>query len=231
MMVSIHQPSYLPYLGVIEKALKSDIFVLYDTAQYSKEYFHNRNFIISNIKKTLLTIPVNNNSWKIYFKDVNINNKNQIKKHFKSIVYSYSKCKFYQKYIHKFEQIYNNYKKYDKLIDITIPIIKEILNIFNYKGIIVLASELNYDTNLKSTDALVAICKKLNATEYIAGSGGKGYIDEHKFKDANIRLLYQDFKCLPYNQFNCDDFIPYLNTLDYIFNCGNDSSVFSNSFQ
>lgn len=39
----MHQPNYLPYLGFRHKMLPIDVFVLYDTAQFSKNDFHNRN--------------------------------------------------------------------------------------------------------------------------------------------------------------------------------------------
>ena len=41
MMVTIHQPCYLPYLGVFHKIWKADAFVFLDDAQYSNGYvFH-----------------------------------------------------------------------------------------------------------------------------------------------------------------------------------------------
>ena len=36
MKVAVHQPNYLPYLGLFHKLAKADVFVLYDTAQFSR---------------------------------------------------------------------------------------------------------------------------------------------------------------------------------------------------
>ena len=45
MIVSIHQPNYLPYIGFFHKVMCSDVFVIYDTAQFVKDRFDNRNKI------------------------------------------------------------------------------------------------------------------------------------------------------------------------------------------
>lgn len=39
MIIGIHQPNYLPYLGFFDKMKRSDIFVIYDDAQFEKGEF------------------------------------------------------------------------------------------------------------------------------------------------------------------------------------------------
>ena len=61
MIVSIHQPNYLPWLGYFDKIIKSDIFVIFDDVQYprgKKGFFGNRNQIKTNNGKMWLTVPV-----------------------------------------------------------------------------------------------------------------------------------------------------------------------------
>src|SRR5579862_8159489 len=45
MIVAIHQPHYLPWLRYIDKIARSDVFVLLDDAQYTKNGWQNRNKI------------------------------------------------------------------------------------------------------------------------------------------------------------------------------------------
>ena len=37
MIVAIHQPQYLPWLGYFDKMLKADVFCYLDTVQYKKK--------------------------------------------------------------------------------------------------------------------------------------------------------------------------------------------------
>ena len=45
MIVAIHQPQYLPWLGYFDKMLKADVFCYLDTVQYKKNEWQNRNRI------------------------------------------------------------------------------------------------------------------------------------------------------------------------------------------
>ena len=59
MMVSIHQPSYFPWLGLLDKIEKSNTFVILDTVQFNDNAFQSRNiFLNHNGAVQYLTIPV-----------------------------------------------------------------------------------------------------------------------------------------------------------------------------
>ena len=50
MIVSIHQPNYLPWLGFFDKIKQSDYFVIFDNVQFprGKNHFGHRNKIKTN---------------------------------------------------------------------------------------------------------------------------------------------------------------------------------------
>ena len=56
--LSINQPCYLPWPFYFSRIIKSDIHVILDHVQYEKNSFTNRNYIISNNKPLLLTLPI-----------------------------------------------------------------------------------------------------------------------------------------------------------------------------
>ena len=35
-MVSVHQPNFMPWLKLLDKILASDVYIAYDTAQFTK---------------------------------------------------------------------------------------------------------------------------------------------------------------------------------------------------
>ena len=44
-ILTAHQPEFLPWLGYISKAAMADVYFILDTVQYVKDVFQNRNKI------------------------------------------------------------------------------------------------------------------------------------------------------------------------------------------
>ena len=58
MIISIHQPNYIPWIGYFEIMKHVDCFIFLDDVQYTKRDWRNRNFILGNKGKEILSIPV-----------------------------------------------------------------------------------------------------------------------------------------------------------------------------
>lgn len=74
----------------------------------------------------------------------------------------------------------------------------------------------------KSSDLILNLCKEAGASRYISGTGGMGYLEEAKFKDAGIKIVYQP-PILPSKHpqvFPEVEFMNDLSALDILFNCG-----------
>ena len=95
MKVAIHQPQYLAWPGYFAKILFSDIFILYDTAQYQKNSIINRNKILVNNEEHFLTIPVQAGSLRDVIKDKKTVSDRWKSKHLKTLEANYRKCVFY----------------------------------------------------------------------------------------------------------------------------------------
>src|SRR3546814_3690829 len=57
MIVAIHQPNYLPWLGYFHKIARADVFVFLDDVQFSKNGYTNRVRILGDGAARWLTIP------------------------------------------------------------------------------------------------------------------------------------------------------------------------------
>ena len=216
MKVTIHQPYYLPYIGLFHKILQCDCFVIYDTAQYVKNRLDNRNYIKFNNQKTLLTVPVGKKSSFKRLHEVKIGNKaNWHLKHWTTIEMAYNNSPWFKDYSEQFRRHYM--KNNIMLVDINIPLILEVLDILNWKGKIIKSSELGLDYSLLSTVALIEILKKVNGTYYLAGASSKKYLQEDLFDRENITVEYHQFSHPEYTQQNVG-FIPNLACIDLIFN-------------
>ncbi len=62
--------------------------------------------------------------------------------------------------------------------------------------------------------------KKLDATTYLSGIGGKNYLDETLFVKNNITLKYQNYLPINYKQIHSSQFISNLSILDMLCNIG-----------
>lgn len=218
--VSIHQPNYLPFIGFFQKMAQSDIFVILDTVQYAHDSFTQRTKIRTKDGWVWLTIPINKKYKFLQIKDILLpEDNNWKKKHKRSIISHYSKCKFYDDtFINKYYSQDCNLKTLQQFNEQGIFYLKEK---FKIKTKIVRASELKIDENLKSTNLLIEIINKINGNIYISGSGGVKYLDENKFAQNSIELQYFNFKPFVYPQ-RWEKFEPYMSAIDLFFNCGSE---------
>ena len=75
MIVSIHQPNYLPWLGFFDKIKRSDLFVIFDDVQFprGKKHFGHRNQIKTPNGAKWLSVPIKNKSDMVMFNETLIN--------------------------------------------------------------------------------------------------------------------------------------------------------------
>ena len=110
MIISIHQPAYLPWLGYFDKIIKSDIFIYLDTVQLEKNSYSYsyRNKIKTPQGSAWLTIPLKmKGHTNRAIKDVLIDNSQQWKKkHLKNIFFNYKKATFFDELYPKIEELY-----------------------------------------------------------------------------------------------------------------------------
>ena len=186
MIVSIHQPHYLPWLPYFSKINKSDIFVFLDDVQFQKNGLQNRNQLKNSNGRFWLTVPVSVNLGdKLH--EVKIVNNGWRNKHIKSINMNYSKALNFELFIKNIEPIIA--QESVQLVDLNINIIEILcLKYFNINTKFIRQSDIG--TSTKGTKLILDICKKLGANKYISGPGGKNYLNENDFKKNNIEIVY-----------------------------------------
>jgi hypothetical protein len=221
MIISIHQPNYIPWIGFFYKLLLSDTYIVFDDVQYPRgKDYANRNQIKTNNGKMWLTASVLDKKDLKPWNQVKINNNGWKEKHLSNIKSFYKKSPYFEKYYPMIEKIYN--EEYDLLIDFNLDLIVYFLICLDKNIKVELSS--NIKTELTGLDKIMYILKNQKATKYISGDGegSKRYIDEQLFKDNNIELIWQNYKHPTYKQLY-GKFIPYLSILDLLFNEGPNS--------
>lgn len=221
MIITIHQPEHLPWLGLIDKISKADIFVTLDTVQYEKKYFQNRNKIRTKNGFSWLTAHVKKFSSNTVIKDMELSYEHNWVNHNLNLLKThYSKAEFFDRYFNKIEKIL--IKKHIKLAELNCELIDMILESFGIKTKIVKASDLGLDEVNGGTMVNFSICKALSATLYLSGISGKDYLDLSVFENVNIKVSFQEFHHPIYKQ-QYEPFIPCMSSIDLLFNYGPES--------
>jgi hypothetical protein len=213
MRAAIMQPYFLPYIGYFQLISQVDRFVIYDDVQFTKKGWFHRNRFLRNGEPVLFSLPLRKASDYLDVRD-------------REISESYNGPKMVA-------QIANAYRKAPQF-DRVMPLIEEIFahadtNLFGfvkhsmdricaYLGLetpIIVSSSLGDTTALKGQDRVLAICKALEATEYVNPIGGSDLYQASAFHAKGIALRFMRRTDFSYAQFS-HPFVPDLSILDIV---------------
>ena len=219
MIVAVHQPQYLPWIGYFDKMRRADVFCYLDDVQYKKNEWQNRNRIKTAQDWQWLTVPVRYR-FPEKINEVQINNTtNWSKKHLQSLITNYSRAPYFKAHIPIFEDMFS--REWMLISELNIHLIeclREALQL--QEKTTVISSEFNL--RAEPTDRLIDICKAVGADTYLAGQGAAGYMDLKRFEENDLKVIVQDFKHPVYSQL-FKDFQSHLSSVDLLFNCGPES--------
>ena len=219
MIVAVHQPQYLPWLGYFDKIASADVFVLLDNVQYKKNEWQNRNRIKTASGPQWLTVPVSYRFGQQINEVLVNNNENWRKKQKQAIITNYRKAAHWQQTSDVLEDIF--VRPWQRLADLNIFVVRRLAEILGIATPIYVASELPAFPE-DPDERLISIVRHFGADTYLAGSGGHNYMNLDKFAENGIKVSFQDYKHPVYKQL-FDGFEPYLSVIDLIFNHGNES--------
>jgi hypothetical protein len=219
MIVAVHQPQYLPWLGYFDKIASADVFVLLDTVQYKKNEWQNRNRIKGPSGWQWLTVPVTYRFGQM-IDDVIINNREHWqRRQSQAILSNYGKAPFRDDLMHMMDGIFS--RPWEHLSHLNIFTVKMLSKILGISTPVYVASELPPFPD-RPDERLIAIAGYFGAETYLAGSGGRDYMNLEKFERAGIEVRFQDYRHPVYRQLFAG-FEPFLSVVDLILNHGSES--------
>jgi len=216
-IVAIHQPQYLPYLGFFHKLAQCDVFVVLDDVQFQKNGLQNRNKIKTCKGWQWLTVPVLQRADQT-IKEVRLNPQTRwSRKHWSALVTNYSKAPFFALYGASIREILQAEHEYLGSLDMAL--VRFCAQALGIETPMTMSSELKVGPG--KTQRLVNICQALNADTYLSGPGGKRYMEMELFERAGLTVKFQEFTSPVYaQQFADQGFLPNLSVLDALFCCG-----------
>jgi hypothetical protein len=219
--IVIHQPDFMPYLGFFHRFLNSDLWVILDNVQFVSKGkgWNNRDKIKTPNGEKWLTVSVEKAPLNTPINEILLSANNWKNDNLNLITANYRKAPFFTEIMPYIEKLYSF--ECEKLIDFNLKSIDMLLNLFDIKIEKILASPLAPVG--KNNELVVDILKKVDADIYLSGVGARAYFEPVIFDNAGIQVIWQEFTHPVYNQLH-GDFIPYLSSLDLLFNCGVEES-------
>lgn len=218
MILSAHQPYFCPYPGYFAKAMNSHVFVLLDSVQFPRGgTWITRNRFKNDRGTFWVSMPV----WK---KGRGLQKINEVRichesrsnrKHLESLKCAYAHAPYLEEHLPLFERTFS--ERYDRIGDVDIEIITYAAECLGIPARTVLLSGL--DIPERGSGLITALCRALGASEYLAFSSARKYLDEDLFRKAGVRISFIDPPAPIYPQL-WGNFIPNLSVFDLLFNCG-----------
>ncbi len=215
MIVFVHQPEYIPWLGFFDKLARCNTYVIYDDAQYQHGGFHNRNRIRTAQGWEWLTVPITHGHPQT-IKDVKISGDQWKNKQLSIIQHNYERTNYFEEYFPVLKEAVSF--NHELLIGLNLHLIKTIAQLLDIKVKMMRSSEFPYGGKEKN-EKLVSMCKFLGADTYLSGSGGKNYVNEALFKEAKINVQWHSYEHPTYPQ-RFEGFQPNMSIIDLLFNVG-----------
>ena len=219
MILSVHQPNFIPWIGYFHKIASSDIFILLDQVQYPRgKSVANRNKIKTINGVVELVVPISKpkgNEGKINYNELTFADPEWYVKILKTIYYSYSKSPYFTEVYVWIERLF----QMTNFCEMNVRFIEELIHKLGVKTILKRQSEFNFDAQLKNNDLILSLCKVNHATVYLSGTGAKAYNNSELYTANLIELTYTDFTHPTYPQ-QFGPFESHLSMLDVLFNLG-----------
>jgi len=213
MVVTIHQPDFLPWLGFFDRWRRSDLFIVLDDVQFIRRGWHHRDRIKTHNGVQWLTVSiVKKGRYFQQIREVALNNTTHWKsKHLGMIESAYKKAPSFERCFNSIQEIYQ--KEHYLLIDLNLDLLNYFAGELGITTPILFSSDLHVKSD--STQRLVDLVKSINGSTYLTGLGAVDYLDESLFQKEKIMVSWQEFTHPVYRQLH-GEFVPTLSTLDYL---------------
>jgi len=224
MRIAVMQPTYLPWMGYFALIQQVDAFVFLDNVEFSRQSWQQRNRIKAPSGPMWLTVPVNRKTKEnLLINQIVISDDSAWRrKHYQSILHSYSRSGYLDKYGPVLESFYS--QEWRLLGEFNMALIREFIRHLGIATPTYLASELNTGDEGDKVMRLIRLCQYFNATEYLCSSATREYIEaNNQFPGHGISVLFYNYEHPRYRQLH-GDFEPYLSVVDLLCNEGDASA-------
>lgn len=197
MRLAVLQSNYIPWKGYFDLMAMADLFVIYDSAQYTKNDWRNRNLIATTEGLRWLTIPIKTGGkFGQSIDEAQVQDGRWSRKHWATISQSLSRRRFFADFRDDWDDAYSVSRGMSRLHDVNLHFLKVIARQFGIATPLVddRQFQLARDT---PTGKLVQMCMSVGADRYVTGPSALKYLDVERFHDLGIAVDVIDYGHYP----------------------------------
>jgi hypothetical protein len=226
--IAIVQSNYIPWKGYFDLIHAVDEFVLFDTAQYTRRDWRNRNRIKTANGLHWLTIPVVSKGR--YFDaicEIEVSESDWQERHWRTIAANYGRARHFRQMAPALEALFLSCRE-TRLSAINLHFLNGICPLLGIEPRFSWSSD--YQMADGQTDRLVSICVGAGASVYVSGPSASSYIEPEKFATAGIELTYFDYDGYPEYEQLYPPFEHGVSIIDLLLNQGPDAPRYMLTF-
>ncbi|MGB1286655.1 MAG: WbqC family protein [Aggregatilineales bacterium] len=227
--VVITQSNYIPWKGYFDLINMADELILFDSVQYTRRDWRNRNKIKTPNGTQWLTIPVLNKGkyGQQAIHETEIKGTQWRKEHWKSIKFNYARSPYFEQYAERFKGLYLDSEE-ENLSQVNYVFLKTVCDILEIDTKI--SWSMDYGVIEGKTERLIDLCHKANGDTYLSGPAARDYMDEDAFADADIQVQYMNYDDYREYEQLFPPFVQGVSVLDLLFNTGDNARDYMKSF-
>lgn len=222
--MAIVQSNYLPWKGYFDLIRRVDEFVLFDTVQYTRRDWRNRNRFKTPAGVRWLTVPVQvKGRYQQRIDETVVSDERWAQRHWDSLVSWYGRAPFFEPYREVLESAYMG------MTDLHLSIInRRLLEVVG--GLLGISTPLSSATRYmaagRKSELLLGICQAAGATRYLSGPAARAYLDEELFLDSGVTVEWMSYEGYPEYPQTHPPFDHHVSVLDLLFNVGGEAPKF-----
>jgi hypothetical protein len=217
MKLGIMQPYFLPYLGYISLIKHTDEFILFDTVQFIRHGWIERNRILKQDEGwQYINIPLQKHSHGTKIQNIKVNNLvNWQDRIIAQLGHYKKKSPFYNQTLEVINKGFA--EKTESIVKLNYNTLNAVCEYLNISFNCSIFSERNIaiETVNSPDEWALNICKALGYNEYWNPPGGQEFFDKLKYEKAGIKLIFHKIISSVYSQYkDTQNFEPNLSIID-----------------
>ena len=217
--VCVHQPNFLPWTKLFDKVLGSDVYIAYDSVQYTRTEFHSRQLITGRDGPLWLSVPVltrGRGRQPLYAVEL-VKDRAWRDAHLRLLTEHYRSARYFPEVMAVLGSVYAGDDRL--LVDFNLHLLRALLDYVG--GTVRVARATWFDHSGDNTERIIQLTRVVAGDVHLTSTYGttRRYVDWTRVAAAGIDVESQQFSEPRYRQ-QFEPFRPDLSVVDLLFAAG-----------